>query len=166
MSLLLVDGYNVINSVEEYRTLASRNLEEARVKLIEDLIAFLALKGGRIAVVFDGAKANLQTTTEKIEGLEVVFTPSGTSADAVIERMVFVGRGVGEVTVVTADYLSQKVVFGKALRMTPQELVSSIATAKKDAYQTLPERKRLALEERIDHRVRKALRHFAQRESE
>ncbi len=165
MSLLLIDGYNVINSIPEYRRVASRSLEEARVKLIEDLIAFQALRGGTVKIIFDGAKASLQTT-EKIEGTEIIFSPSGTSADAVIERMVFEQQGGGKVTVVTADYLTQKIIVGRALRMTPQELASLVWSAKKETDQSIPERKRLALEERIDQRVRKALGRIVQRGSE
>ena len=157
MSLLLVDGYNVINALPQYRDLAASSLEEARVKLIEDLIAFRALKGGRIAVVFDAAKVNNpQPAAETVEGVEVVFTRSGETADAAIERMVFAQEV--SITVVTADYLSQKVIFGKGLRMTPQELAAAIAAAKEEAYQSLPERARLALEDRIDREVRETMR--------
>lgn len=50
---LVVDGYNVINSWQDFRKFREENLEHARELLKEKLAEYIAFKGYSGIVVFD-----------------------------------------------------------------------------------------------------------------
>lgn len=166
MSLLLVDGYNIINSLPQYKSLAKEELEEARIKLIEDLAILHYLGDKKIEVVFDAARAGASLSVkQEVAGIVVIFTAQGKTADSYIEKRAFKEVQREQVFVATADYYEQMLVFSKGVfRMTPNELAREIAQAREEAYSSLPQRSRLVLEERIDSKVRKALQKLLSKE--
>lgn len=117
---LIVDGYNVIRNNERYRFDGQDDWSsedawnKARQTLVSDA-ALLARDGyERCTVVFDGA-GNAASTGQarEVAGIDVVFSPSGTSADSVIEKLAHEAREAGlEVVVVSSDYTIQTTVFG------------------------------------------------------
>ena len=118
--LLIVDGFNVLRSGSRYKNV-SLNMPDydhdwfnrAREMLINDVVHFSG-KEWRATVVFDGG-GNVESTGEaqRIGGVRVVFSPAGSSADKVIEKLAFEGRENGfEVMVVTSDATIQDTVFG------------------------------------------------------
>lgn len=163
--LLLVDGYNVISASTIYRTLKDSDLEAARVRLVEDLSAYVALAGIDAVVVFDASRQpGLSQRTSEILGVRVVFTKEGQSADAAIERMSHKARSLRRVTVATSDYAQQKTVFADGvLRMSAAELLGRMNEERDEAREhTRTGRRRVFLEDRIDDKVREALRRLTE----
>jgi uncharacterized protein len=132
--ILLVDGYNVIYAWPELTALKD-DLELARNKLMDILAGYGAYKDYRVVIIFDAhavtrGKTSLETVTE---GLQVVFTKEGETADSCIERMAYqlVRQGQG-VYVVTSDWAEQLTILGVgAWRVTARELRSEVLEADK-----------------------------------
>ncbi|MGI5849205.1 MAG: NYN domain-containing protein [Christensenellales bacterium] len=114
---MIIDGYNVIHAWR----LDTKNLEDARDKLICILDDYAGYSGEDITIVFDSYKTR-DAASETRQGLvTVVFTAYGVTADTHIQRLVKLSETVQKV--VTADYLEQLSVFGSgAIRVTPDEL--------------------------------------------
>ena len=118
--LLIVDGFNVLRSASRYKNMTLDMpdydhdwFNRAREMLINDVVHY-AGREWRATVVFDGG-GNVESTgeVEKVGGVRVMFSPAGSSADKVIEKLAFQGRENGfEVTVVTSDASIQDTVFG------------------------------------------------------
>ena len=86
---LVVDGYNVINSWQDFRKFREENLEHARELLKEKLAEYTAFKGYSGIVVFDAQEVQGVASFEKNGALEIVFTNEGETADSWIERRVY-----------------------------------------------------------------------------
>lgn len=142
---LIVDGYNVINAWKEFAQLRQANLEHAREMLIAGVSEYAAFKGYRAVVVFDAQEVVGLAATEKIHGIEVVFTNEGETADSWIERRAYeLGRTKVKVFVVTSDYAEQINVLGAgAYRISSREFREQYYKAKKEiaARLRLPDRK-------------------------
>ncbi|GFN23139.1 MAG: NYN domain-containing protein [Thermoanaerobacteraceae bacterium] len=125
MTVLILDGYNVIHSWPELLRLKESNLGHARDKLIDEMINVRPLLGVEIFIVFDAYRlGGRDTGQEEQAGVRVIYTRQGETADTCIERLagelVTAGK---EVVVVTGDWLEQRVVWGKgALRLSPMGL--------------------------------------------
>ncbi len=52
-SYLIVDGYNIINAWEELRELSKTDLDNAREKLIDNIIEYAEFTGRKAIIVFD-----------------------------------------------------------------------------------------------------------------
>lgn len=135
---LVVDGYNVIGLDRRFKWTA-KNLEEARVKLIQDLSEYQAITGRRVVLVFDAHRTSGRQVTEMQEKIEVVYTQKEETADEFIEQFVRKNKSPHRnIYVATSDYLEQRMVFGQgAYRISSRELVEEIATAKQKLSQTL-----------------------------
>lgn len=125
---LIVDGYNILHSWPSMQKFMADNLEHARLKLIEILSNYQAVKGCKIIVVFDahyvkGSSGKRQTEA----GIEVIYSPAGTSADLIIEKLTIDLAQRGPVMVATSDWLEQRMVFGKgAIRLSARELEQDV----------------------------------------
>ncbi len=121
-TLLIVDGYNILNSWQLTR--GRINLEAAREDLTEILSDFGGYRGMDIVLVYDAHQTDSAGMEEMLGNLTVIYTQPGETADSRIERMIqSVVKKYRQVTVATADYALQMFVLGAgALRMTPQEL--------------------------------------------
>ncbi len=104
MARILVDGYNVLRGVPRYAGIAATDIDAARERLIADLGA-RAAAGDDVVVVFDAAANPLSDGAEReVGGVTVIFSPSGTDADSVIEALAARARREGvETEVVTSD---------------------------------------------------------------
>jgi len=133
---LLVDGYNVIHAWPELLRLVDENLDHAREKLVMALAEYAHLTGCRVWVVFDahGVK-NAACRQENVDGVEVVFTKEGETADSFIERMAGeLGVSGGTVYVATSDWAEQRLVLGRgAYRLTPAELKRMVNKARQES---------------------------------
>lgn len=117
--LLIVDGYNVLRSGSRY--IHMRNQEDytyekfnmVREALISDVAAYAGSEYKAI-IVFDAAdNPESAGKTQTIGGVKVMFSPFGSSADKVIEKLSHDARERRvEVMVVTSDASIQDVVFG------------------------------------------------------
>ncbi len=118
--LLIVDGYNVLRSGSRYRHLKENPdytddvLNKSREALLHDVIGFMGHDFSEAIVVFDGADNVFSDgKAETIGGVRIMFSPSGSSADKVIEKLSHDARERGvEVLVVTSDATIQDTVFG------------------------------------------------------
>lgn len=120
---LVVDGYNVINSWQDFRKFREENLEHARELLKEKLAEYIAFKGYSGIVVFDAQEVQGVASFEKNGALEIVFTNEGETADSWIERRVYdLVKSGSSVFVVTSDYAEQLNVLGSgAYRISARE---------------------------------------------
>jgi hypothetical protein len=100
-----IDGYNVLHADPDWSALADIDLEAARDTVVESVSRWCTRTGNRACVFFDGQGR----THERIAGdrgrpdVEIVFTSSRLSADAVIERGVYTAPKRDTVIVVTSD---------------------------------------------------------------
>lgn len=115
MERVVVDGYNVVHAWPELkRLLDTASLEAARDKLIERLSVFGMVAGADVTVVFDAHHSAAPSNSEElVEGVHVLFTRKGHSADHVIERIAYGASQVGDViTVATSDRVQRDLVRG------------------------------------------------------
>ena len=123
--LLVVDGYNVIHADPRYERLIfdrsddpySRDVyDAARTSLIADVAAFAQ---GRYepVIVFDGAgNVNPDRPSLPQAGVRIEFSPTGVSADTIIQRLCTDAREHGRAcSVVTSDGTIQATVMGKGV---------------------------------------------------
>ena len=112
---MVVDGYNVIHAWPELkRLLSGASLESARDRLIERLSVFGMVAGAEVTVVFDAHHSTARSNSEQVvEGVHVVFTRKGHSADHAIERIAYDASQVGDmITVATSDRFQRDLVRG------------------------------------------------------
>jgi predicted RNA-binding protein with PIN domain len=111
---LVVDGYNIIHAWPSLKRLLGVSLEAARDKLIERLSVYRLVTGADVTVVFDSHQKNSGANAEQlVEGVRVIFTRRGHSADQVIERIAYEAAGAGAVvTVATSDHSQSDMVRG------------------------------------------------------
>ena len=86
---LLVDGSNILHAWQELKTIAKRDRDAARTRLSQVLSVLHDEEQIRLTLVFDGRGETL--TVEQPGNLKTfvhLFTPSGTTADDVIEQLV------------------------------------------------------------------------------
>jgi predicted RNA-binding protein with PIN domain len=112
---VIVDGYNVIHAWPQLkRLLGDASLEAARDKLVDRLSVFGMVAGADVTVVFDAHHSTARSNSEEIvEGVHVLFTRKGHSADHAIERIAYEASQVGDViTVATSDRFQRDLVRG------------------------------------------------------
>jgi predicted RNA-binding protein with PIN domain len=115
MERVIVDGYNVIHAWPQLkRLMGEATLEAARDKLIERLSVFGMVAAADVTVVFDAHHSTARSNSEElVEGVHVLFTRKGHSADHAIERIAYGASQVGDViTVATSDRFQGDLVRG------------------------------------------------------
>ena len=115
MPALIVDGYNVIHAWPSLKRLMSTaSLEDARDALVRRVAVMGLITGESVTVVFDAHHSSAMTNSEEtVEGVRVVFTRKGHSADHAIERLAYGASSRGEViTVATSDRFQSDLVRG------------------------------------------------------
>jgi uncharacterized protein len=114
MERVIVDGYNVIHAWVPLKRLLDVSLEAARDKLVERLAVYAMVTGADVTAVFDAHHSAARTNSEEtVEGVHVVFTRKGHSADHVIERLAYAAGQAGDViTVATSDRMQRDLVRG------------------------------------------------------
>ena len=113
--MLIVDGYNVVHAWPSLkRLLSTASLEDARDELIRRLAVLELVSGETVTVVFDAHhSASLSNSEQDVDGIRVIFTRKGHSADHVIERLAYEASGAGQViTVATSDRFQRDLVRG------------------------------------------------------
>jgi predicted RNA-binding protein with PIN domain len=111
---LIVDGYNVIHAWLPLKRLLGVSLEAARDRLVERLSVYGLVTGTEVTVVFDAHHSAARANAEQmVEGVRVLFTRKGHSADHAIERIAYAATGAGDViTVATSDRFQSDLVRG------------------------------------------------------
>ncbi|MEA2013957.1 MAG: NYN domain-containing protein [Thermodesulfobacteriota bacterium] len=100
---IIIDGYNLIRQSDSLRGLERFSLEQGRNGLIKKVAGYRRLKKHKITVVFDGwMNGSVREERLREDGVYIVYSRRGETADEVIKRMAMTGRG-GEIIVVTSD---------------------------------------------------------------
>ncbi len=114
MERLVVDGYNVIHAWPSLKSLMNDSLEAARDKLIDRLAVYAQVNGSEVTVVFDAHRTTAKANAEEWnQGVRVIYTRKGHSADHAIERIAYSRQGDGDpLTVATSDRFQRDLVRG------------------------------------------------------
>ena len=132
-TLYLFDGYNVLHSA---------GLEDRRA-LVDLLASFVALRGVRGVVVFDGVGAD-----ERRGSLEVRYAPH---ADALLERLAAEHRGSERVALVSSDAAVRGTSGQEVAKISSREFTSTLEAVEHREDQ--PSR----VGDRLDEETRKRL---------
>src|SRR3990170_6269044 len=83
---IVIDGYNLIGATTGVG-LSVRDIEAEREALIKRLIPYRKTKGAKLSVIFDGAgMGRLSRSREMRDGVEIIFSRAGESADSVLKE--------------------------------------------------------------------------------
>ena len=159
----LIDGYNAVHHCHELRALTRRDFEAARDALVERVAQFCAAAPVKATIVFDGRsrQAEPHRPHEGYLRLKVVYSPAHQSADAFIERQVFVAHNRRDVVVVTADRGIRDHSYGLgALVMSPANFFQTVCETMHNARLTRAAQQppdRDTIEDRLDEQVLREL---------
>jgi uncharacterized protein len=106
---LIVDGHSVIFAWPELRKLHARRSSLAREALIKQLRDYQDWTGVRVVVVFDGKGNKVEATSDPTE-VQIFYSRSGQSADAIIERLASKYARNCELMVATSDSMEAETV--------------------------------------------------------
>jgi len=106
---LIVDGHSVIFAWPELRRLHARRSSLAREALIKQLRDYQDWTGVRVIAVFDGKGKKVETTSDPGE-VQIFYSRSGQSADAIIERLASKYATQYELMVATSDSMEAETV--------------------------------------------------------
>lgn len=126
--ILYVDGYNVINSWANLKSLSKESLEEARNMLISEMAEYSSLSAEEVVVVFDAYRSDsIKETIEKKLGITIVYTKKFQTADTFIEKEMHRLARRHNVKVCTDDAQIQSLAFERgASRITTLELYNDL----------------------------------------
>lgn len=117
MERLIVDGYNIIFAWPELSALKDVNLQDAREMLVSILADYAAMTRQSVTVVFDShRRPDAEASEQSISGVRVIYSGRKTSADHVIERLLFESKATDEVTVATSDALQRDLALGRQIK--------------------------------------------------
>lgn len=120
MQRIIIDGYNVIHADPELRRSLDRDVEAARDALLERLREYVLRRQVRATVVFDGRGGLIDVSAAVPGRLQVVYTPTGQSADDFIVETVLAARASSYI-VVTSDMAD----IGRRLRSQGAQIMPS-----------------------------------------
>lgn len=129
---ILGDGYNIMNAWPELKKLMEVDYGAAREDLISTLQEYQGYTGYRVILVFDAYKVRGGLgSTERYEGLEVVYTSENETADAYIQRVSEKLARKYDLWVISSDLLIQQYSFGHgALRMSSMSFLEEVTRIK------------------------------------
>ncbi|MBR3258793.1 MAG: NYN domain-containing protein [Eggerthellaceae bacterium] len=157
--LLIVDGYNVLRSGSRYKAMAGADYTDdafnrKREALLNDVVTFAGSEYEAIVVFDGGANVYSRGETETYGGIKIMFSPAGSSADRVIERLAQNARDrLQECLVVSSDATIQETVFGGVVaRMSAEGFCRELAASYEENHQTFTPRpaKKNKISGRID----------------
>ena len=110
---IMVDGYSLLHKWPDLAPDRPRHSTQAREALIQVLAQYQDAVGTPVSVIFDGGGAPPGTPkNESTNGLEVLFSKNGQTADQIIERVACLMQPYGEILAVTDDRLERDTVIG------------------------------------------------------
>lgn len=140
--ILVVDGYNIINSWASLKRIQELSLDDAREKLIDYMAEYKSMSQENVVIVFDSYKKKGSVRSyHKRKGIEVIYTEENETADHLIERMVSEKKKYQVYRVASSDAIIQNIVFGRgATRISANELYleykgKKSSTLKRTKYQ-------------------------------
>ena len=130
---LIVDGFNLIHQVSEWKSWLRKEPERARDLLVDWVRPVHDVDGVQTTIVFDG-KGRDPTINHpfKDTSFSLVFSPEGVTADTVIERMVGKADDSNSIVVATDDRVHQHTVLSLGAQvMGMKELESWIESCER-----------------------------------
>ncbi len=106
---LIVDGHSVIFAWPELSKLHARRSSLAREGLIKQLRHYQDWTGVRVIIVFDGKGTKIEATADPGD-VQIFYSRSGQTADAIIERLASKYAKRFELMVATADSMEGETV--------------------------------------------------------
>jgi uncharacterized protein len=127
---LIVDGHSVIFAWPELRKLHARRSSLAREALLKQLRDYQDWTGVHVVVVFDGKGKKVEATSEPAD-VQIFYSRTGQSADAIIERLASKYAKRHELVVATSDSMVAETVNAcGADRTSPEGLRALLASAR------------------------------------
>ena len=128
---LIVDGHSVIFAWPELRRLHARRSSLAREALVKQLRDYQDWSGVRVVAVFDGKGKKTEAASEPGE-VQIFYSRSGQSADAIIERLASKYAKRYELMVATSDSMEAETVHASgAETISPEGLRGLLASARR-----------------------------------
>jgi uncharacterized protein len=106
---LIVDGHSIIFAWPELRKLHARRSSLAREALLKQLRNYQDWTGVRVVIVFDGKGKEIDASSEPGD-VQIFYSRTGQTADAVIERLASKYAKRFELMVATSDSLEAETV--------------------------------------------------------
>jgi uncharacterized protein len=106
---LIVDGHSIIFAWPELRKLQARRSSLAREELTKQLRNYQDWTGVRVVVVFDGKGRKIQETSDPAD-VQIFYSRTGQTADAIIERLASKYAKRFELMVATSDSMEGQTV--------------------------------------------------------
>jgi predicted RNA-binding protein with PIN domain len=164
MDRLIVDGYNIIFAWPELAALKDIKLEDAREMLISILADYAAMTQQSVTVVFDShRRPDAEASEHVVSGIRVLYSGRKTSADHVIERLLFEARPGDEVTIATSDALQRDLALGRQVKtvsaLTLKAQVDAVLARRDQQMNDTRAKSDIArrLEDRLDAKTRERL---------
>jgi len=161
---LIVDGYNIIFAWPELSALKDVKLEDARDLLVSILADYAAMTRQKVTVVFDShRRPDAEASQQTVSGVEVLYSGRKTSADHVIEKLLFEAKSSDEVTVATSDALQRDLALGRQIKtvsaLTLKREVDAVLSRRDQQMGDRQARSDIArrLEDRLDPKTRERL---------
>jgi predicted RNA-binding protein with PIN domain len=128
---LIVDGHSVIFAWPELRKLHARRSSLAREALLKQLRDYQDWTGVQAVVVFDGKGKKVDATSEPAD-VQIFYSRTGQSADAIIERLASKYARRHELIVATSDSMVAETVTACGVEWTsPEGLRGLVANARR-----------------------------------
>lgn len=136
---VIIDGYNFIFAINEFRGLAEKEISLARDTLTRLMCDYSAFKKCKIIIVFDAYKRKGgEGSIERCGEVSVVYTKEAQTADAYIEKATHDIAGEHRVRVVTSDMQEQLVVLGSGgLRVSAKEFMKEMELNAKEIKEAI-----------------------------
>jgi uncharacterized protein len=122
---LIVDGHSVIFAWPELRKLHARRTSLAREALIKRLRDYQDWTGVRVVVVFDGKGRKIEATSDPAD-VQVFYSRTGQTADAIIERLASKYAKRFELIVATSDSMEGETVEACGAEWISPEVLSGL----------------------------------------
>src|SRR6476469_7535386 len=106
---LIVDGHSIIFAWPDLRKIHARRSSLAREALLKQLRDYQDWTGVHVVVVFDGKGKKVDATSEPAD-VQIFYSRSGQSADAIIERLASKYAKRFDLMVATSDLMEAETV--------------------------------------------------------
>ena len=127
---LIVDGHSIIFAWPELRKLHARRSSLAREALLKQLRNYQDWTGVRVVIVFDGKGKKIDASSEP-GGVQIFYSRTGQSADAIIERLASKYAKRFELMVATSDSLEAETVLACGAEwISPEALRGLLSSAR------------------------------------
>ena len=127
---LIVDGHSVIFAWPELRKIHERRSSLAREALTRQLRDYQDWTGVRVVIVFDGKGAQVSVTSGSGD-VQIFYSRSGQTADAIIERLASKYAGKVDLTVATSDSMERQTAHASgAMCISPEALREAVEEAR------------------------------------